>query len=288
MHRLHIVFAKSPKGRLPSAWGALNHRVVYLSVSFDYNEANGSVYTNKSCQLVSPYVPEWSNLTNLRGVGLNNLGLQGPVPLNVFADLPHLQNLDFRHNQFTTLPAPKAGQFNTLRYLGVSHNTLQGQLPELQGGAFAHLLGLDLTHNLLTSSVPASYGVTLRNLWSLSLQFNMLDTIVIRPGSFPRLRVLDMAHNQMAGKMPNVLPLKRLNQVDLSHNSLTALPDVWWHNMPTDKPSSTSSTTWRFPHTTTRYRARCHPWCQRLGPTGPSSLALISPSMKSVAASALA
>jgi hypothetical protein len=44
-----------------------------------------------------------------------------------------------------------------------------------------------------------------------------------------------MAHNKLSGKMPNVLLLKSLMNADLSHNSLTALPDIWWHNMPIGK-----------------------------------------------------
>lgn len=231
------------KGRLPSAWGALGHHLVSVSMEFGYSalqrnypKCTGAV-SNASCQLVSPYVPEtWTNFTNMRNMRLSNLGLQGAVPLHIFAKMPRLQMLDLAYNQFTTLPAPLVGQFKGLRQLVVCNNTLGAHLPDLQDGTFPHLQDLDLSNNMMTGSVPLSFGAALKDLRFLALDHNMLDTLIIEPDSFPGLSYLQMAHNRLSGKMPNVMRLKRLNRVYLSYNSLTSLPDVWWHNMPADKP----------------------------------------------------
>lgn len=56
------------KGRLPSAWGALGHHLVSISMEFgdsalqrNYPGCSGAV-SNASCQLASPYVPDtWTN-----------------------------------------------------------------------------------------------------------------------------------------------------------------------------------------------------------------------------------
>lgn len=236
-----VTFAIPLKGRLPSSWGALGGDLGSISIEFidkmpNLTTGTRGVLTNRTCQLANPYVPDtWSNLTNFRSVRLVNLGLQGPVPLHIFAGLRHLFNIDLARNRFTALPAPQVGQFNELYGLWISRNMLAARLPELHEGSLPRLTFLDLSHNMLTGDVPASYGATLKKLTYLCLESNMLDKLVIGPDSFPRLDKLRMAHNQLAGQMPNVLLLQNLRLADLSHNSLTALPDVWWHNMPTDR-----------------------------------------------------
>jgi hypothetical protein len=71
--------------------------------------------TNKSCQLVSPYIPEaWSNLTHVNSITLVNLGLRGTVPLLIYADMPKLRFLTLAHNQFTAMLTPQPGEFNFL------------------------------------------------------------------------------------------------------------------------------------------------------------------------------
>jgi hypothetical protein len=108
----------------------------------------------------------------------------------------------------------------------------QAPLPELQPGALPFIQYMYLDHNSFHGSVPSSYGSTLKTLKKLYLEYNEINSLELRPEDFPSLEHLRMDHIQLMGRMPNVLQLKRLVQAVFSHNSLTALPDVWWHNAP--------------------------------------------------------
>jgi hypothetical protein len=112
----------------------------------------------------------------------------------------------------------------------------QSVLPELQMGALPWLNSMNLGHNMLCGNckVPTSWGA-LQRLGVPGLEDNNLDALDLRGDDYPSLTFLNMSSNLLAGKMPNVLQLKNLSMAHFSHNSLTALPDLWWHNMPTDK-----------------------------------------------------
>jgi Leucine-rich repeat (LRR) protein len=201
-------FVTPLRGKLPAAWGALGPALCSLALTYGWKYP-WRYETNTSCQLAEPYVQTtWSNLTQLRRVDLINLGLQGTVPLQVFANMPRLRYLGLAHNQFTALPTLLPGQFSKLLSLGLAYNMLHGK-------------------------VPASYGQTFKSLTGLGLDHNQLDTLKLGAEDFPDLGGLGMSHNNLTGRMPNVLLLKSLTNADFSHNSLTVLPDIWWHNMPT-------------------------------------------------------
>lgn len=231
---LNAYFKKPLKGRLPAAWSALGQQLRYLGLAYDLiGLETGNSNTNESCQLVSPFIPEtWSNLTHINGLALVNLGLQGTVPVHTFEGMHELSYVWLAHNQFTALPAFTPWKFKHLTHLVLSYNMLgQSTLPELQLGALPALQSMALDHNMLRGKVPASYGTVLRSLVGLTLGFNELDTLDLGQDDYPSLKVLQMDHNKLSGKMPNVV-VKNLTIADFSHNSLTALPDVWWHNMP--------------------------------------------------------
>jgi hypothetical protein len=236
---------KSPKGQLPAAWGALGKHVLSISIIFGWGDLGyfhpeagpmGLGYlTNDTCKLAKPYIPEtWANLTRLSFLVLKNLGLQGTVPMQTLGALPRLSILDLSNNHFTALLPPQIGHFPKLSTLTLTNNRLgQAPLPEFEEGSLPSLGVLDLSNNSIRGTLPASYGSALKMLYGLNLEGNFLDALEVSDGDFPRLHNLHISHNRLSGKMPNVLLLKELEMVDLSYNSLTALPDVWWHNMPT-------------------------------------------------------
>jgi Leucine-rich repeat (LRR) protein len=240
-----LPLVKSPKGQLPAAWGALGKYVSSITIIFGWGDlgylhpeggATGhwGFLANDMCQLARPYIPDtWANLTGLTFLGLKNLGLKGAVPLQMLGALPKLSNLDLSNNEFTALPPPQTDHFPQLRYLALTNNRLgQAPLPEFEEGSLPNLLLLDISNNTIRGKVPASYGSTLKMLYGMNLEGNLFDTLEVNEDAFPHLQLLHMSHNQLSGKMPNVLLLKQLTMVDFSYNSLTALPDVWWHNMP--------------------------------------------------------
>lgn len=232
---LDFSFEKPLTGRLPAAWGAIGQTLRSINLRYDeVGLATGRSDKNESCRLASPYIPQiWSNLTRATLVRLSNLGLQGVVPVHIFADMPNLRFLTLANNQFTALPAPAPGEFKALTAVDLSYNMLgQSALPELEVGALPALESLNLGYNMLRGKVPSSYGAALKRLVVLGLEGNQLDTLDLGQQDYPNLAALQIAHNQLSGKMPDVLLRKRLALADFRHNSLTALPDTWWHNMP--------------------------------------------------------
>jgi hypothetical protein len=111
----------------------------------------------------------------------------------------------------------------------------QSDLPELQVGALPALTSMVLSQNMLRGKVPSSWGAALTRLDVLRMEENQLDRWDLGPDDYPGLVYINMSVNAFSGTMPNVLQLQHVGLVDFSHNSLTALPETWWHNMPTKK-----------------------------------------------------
>ncbi|KAL8135126.1 hypothetical protein AgCh_009961 [Apium graveolens] len=88
-------------------------------------------------------------------------------------------------------------QYQTLEYLDLSYNELQGKIP-YEFGEMIALQVLELAHNQLSREIPSSLG-QLKNL-----------------GMF------DASHNRLQGHIPDSLSqLSFLVQIDLSNNELT-------------------------------------------------------------------
>lgn len=149
---LDFSFEKPLTGRLPAAWGAIGQTLRSINLRYDeVGLATSRSDKNESCRLASPYIPQtWSNLTRTTLVRLSNLGLQGAVPVLIFADMPNLRFLTLANNQFTALPAPAPGEFKALTAVDLSYNMLgQSALPELEVGALPALESLNLGYNML-------------------------------------------------------------------------------------------------------------------------------------------
>ncbi|KAF8398866.1 hypothetical protein HHK36_014730 [Tetracentron sinense] len=88
-------------------------------------------------------------------------------------------------------------QYQTLEYLDLSYNELQGNIPEEFGDMVA-LQVLDLAHNKLSGEIPTSLG------------------------QLTKLGVFDASHNRLQGRIPESFSnLSFLVQIDLSNNALT-------------------------------------------------------------------
>ncbi|KAJ4850144.1 hypothetical protein Tsubulata_000624 [Turnera subulata] len=92
----------------------------------------------------------------------------------------------------------------SLRSLDLSHNSLSGPIAtKIQ--SLHHLTHLDLSSNRLNDSLP-EFLVTLKTLsGTLNLSFNdFFGEIPVSYGWFPVLVSLDLRHNNLSGKVPQV------------------------------------------------------------------------------------
>ncbi|CAM9178057.1 unnamed protein product [Ectocarpus sp. 8 AP-2014] len=105
--------------------------------------------------------------------------------------------------------------------LGLSHNNLQGPLPEALGN-LRELLTLDLIGNKLTGFIPKGLG-SLPRLQQLRLFQNQLaGPIPEELGDLENLSVLDLHSNKLTGSIPEKLgDLKGMMHLNLSGNKLT-------------------------------------------------------------------
>lgn len=74
-----------------------------------------------------------------------------------------------------TLPADLM-MLSGLEVLDLSHNSIQGSLPDVPSGCGARLSVIDLSHNLLTGSLPATWR-NLQSLKALNLSYNTLGNV---------------------------------------------------------------------------------------------------------------
>ncbi|KAG4216232.1 hypothetical protein ERO13_A01G228200v2, partial [Gossypium hirsutum] len=189
----------------------------------------------------------WSGLSKLVSIDLQNNMLSGTIPPNLFC-IPSLRRLFLSQNQFKgNLGDLHCRASSLLDTFDLSSNKLQGQFPmsvfELRGLKF-----LSLSSNNFSGLIPMRALQNLKNLSSLDLSYNSLsidatDTNVSSL-SFPnittlkliscnltefpdfltyqsRLSYLDLSNNQIQGKIPNwIWKVRSLRYLNLSKNFL--------------------------------------------------------------------
>ncbi|KAF8100970.1 hypothetical protein N665_0212s0014 [Sinapis alba] len=147
----------------------------------------------------------FKNLKLLETLDLsNNLGLSGEIPA-VLGDLPQLKYLDlsvtYLQGQIHSfLDAFSRNKGNSLVYLDLNYNHLDGTLPESLG-ALRKLQILDLSDNSFTSLIPSSVG-NMTSMKKLDLSSNAMNgTIAESLGKLDRLETLDLSRNSMDFKL---------------------------------------------------------------------------------------
>lgn len=147
-----------------------------------------------------------------------------------FARMPHLEELDLRHNRLVFIPAGLfAPSMRKLRRLYLSYN----RLVAFGGGALNSLSGLHtlrLDHNQL-AQVEASYFT--RSMpdtspgWATDTDGNVADpTTGNQTKVWVHLHSLDLSHNNISDIAPSIFhtTLALVHHVDLSFNRITCLP----------------------------------------------------------------
>ncbi|XP_024183316.1 receptor-like protein 7 isoform X1 [Rosa chinensis] len=155
-------------------------------------------YDNKFTGNVSPVI---CNMSSLMALDLSNNNLGGMIPqcFGNFSD--PLIVLILGNNSFHgTLPQTYTNK-SKLWILDVSQNQLQGQLPR----SLANCLMLEtliLSNNYFNDVFPF-WMVTLPELKLLAMRHNEFQGLIGKPENnqqFPKLRVLDISHNNFTGK----------------------------------------------------------------------------------------
>jgi Leucine-rich repeat (LRR) protein len=191
-------------------------------------------WTGKPC-------PPFDSVTK---IDLTHLQFSGRLPDNIHM-IKHLHRLNLMANQIHGSIPMTYSLFNQLEFLDLSrnmisslewnslptslnelwleHNVIEGSIPD-EAKRLTSLCYIDVSHNLFVGSVPSWLG-EFDMLNSLYLSHNSLTDIgLIQSES---LRVLDLSHNSLSGKMPRDFLhfLPSLEEINLSQNQLTGRID---------------------------------------------------------------
>ncbi|KAF5813032.1 putative protein kinase RLK-Pelle-LRR-VII-2 family [Helianthus annuus] len=182
-----------------------------------------------------------ANQENVIGLMASNLGLSGSIPDNTIGKLTKLQSLDLSSNQITDLPSD-FWSLGLLKSLNLSHNNISMNLPSNIGN-FGSLERLDLSFNSFYGSLPDSIG-SISSLQVVNLGRNRFDSTVplgitschlltsvdfsmnnfsgVLPdgfgSSFPNLKRLNLAGNEIIGKGSDFVKLESLTYLNVSEN----------------------------------------------------------------------
>ncbi|KAJ0966370.1 hypothetical protein J5N97_027508 [Dioscorea zingiberensis] len=150
-----------------------------------------------------------------------------PLPRNfsinslftTLAGLPNLKVLSLRSlGLWGRLPA-KISRFSSLEIVNMSSNFLYGYIPH-QVSFLKNLQTLVLDHNMFSGRVP-NWLSSLPLLTFLSLKSNNLTGHLPHSLSeLKTLRVLILSSNSLSGEVPDLRPLKNLQELHLEDNSL--------------------------------------------------------------------
>ncbi|XP_074365500.1 receptor-like protein 6 [Apium graveolens] len=204
-----------------------------------------------SCNLTEfPYFLQFQS--NLRMLGLNGNNIDGHIPHWIWNASNNLEAIDLSHNYLTALERnPFAIASKSLRYIDISNNMLQGNLPvpppntniysaynnRLTGDispmicAVMSLKVLDLSNNSMSGTIPQCLA---NSLEALVFQDNNFTGTI--PQMYPKecdLKVMDLSQNQLTGEVPNSLSnCKMLKILDLSNNQIKQTFPTWLGTLP--------------------------------------------------------
>ena len=182
-----------------------------------------------SCH-IGPTFPDWlQSQKDLRYLDLSNASISGSIPNWFWNISSNLEYLILSHNQLQgQLPNSNIGKFlPNLYFLSLSGNGITGTIPDSVG----HLTSLeviDFSSNNLTGSIPSTIN-NCSSLIVLDLGNNNLSRMI--PKSLDQLQLLKslhLNHNKLSGELPSSLQnLTGLDVLDLSYNNLSGQIPAW-------------------------------------------------------------
>ncbi|PNT78412.1 hypothetical protein BRADI_1g78821v3 [Brachypodium distachyon] len=145
-----------------------------------------------------------SNLSHLSTVSFTGNQLSGTIPDSITL-LENLELLFLSENSMIGPIPTQIGTLTRLLELSLEGNIFSGPIPNLQNSFGQHglLSYLDLSHNALQGSIPDSFKGLL-NLGLLDLSFNNLSgTIPKYLANFTSLSSLNLSFNKFQGEIPD-------------------------------------------------------------------------------------
>ncbi|XP_058067735.1 putative leucine-rich repeat receptor-like serine/threonine-protein kinase At2g24130 [Magnolia sinica] len=170
-----------------------------------------------------PFFTALSNCTHLQAIELAGMGLGGQLPTTIDRLGINLSRIYLQDNWiFGSIPTTIVNLSN-LTVLNLSSNLLNGTIPD-KIGQLQNLQWLILSNNSLIGPIPPSIGqINLLN--QLDLSKNRLSGEV--PDSLGNLIFLSdlfLQENKLSGISPSLGKCMSLNRLDVSFNTLTAVP----------------------------------------------------------------
>ncbi|KAJ9683257.1 hypothetical protein PVL29_019017 [Vitis rotundifolia] len=201
------------------------------------------------------------HLKNLRYLQLRSNSFQGSIPESI-GSLSSLQELYPSQNQMGGIIPDSLGQLSSLVVLELNENSWEGVITEAHFANLSSLKQLSITKSSpnvslvfnISSDWAPPFKLTYINLRSCQLgpKFptwlrtqNELTTVVLNnagiSGTIPdrlwkldlQLSELDIAYNQLSGRVPNSLVFSYLANVDLSSNLFDGPLPLWSSNVST-------------------------------------------------------
>ena len=182
---------------------------------------------NLSEVIISSQVPHiLANLSSLMYLGLEDCGLYGEFPTEVFK-LPKLQSLYVGYNQKLTGYLPEFNSSSPLRFLRLRNSSFSGFIPTSLGH-LSNLIYLCLKSNNFGGQIPFSLANLTQLIW-LDLSFNAFNPQTLSwVGKQTKLTYLHLNYINSIGDIPSSLKnLTQLTYLYLVGNQLTGQIPSW-------------------------------------------------------------
>jgi gliding motility-associated-like protein len=177
-------------------------------IDLSENNFNGSLPTNFGSALVA--------------VNLSNNQLTGTIPSGIGTSTL-LQSFDISNNLIDGTIPTEIGNLLQAETINLSNNKIIGSLPA-ELGLLTSLKFLNLSGNKFSGTIPnlESLGLSELNLSNNQLSGDIPGTLAFAIGLFP-IKNLDVSNNLLTGALPDQFSGIYFDNLNLSHNKLTAL-----------------------------------------------------------------
>uniref|UniRef100_A0A5F8A3K0 Multifunctional ROCO family signaling regulator 1 n=1 Tax=Macaca mulatta TaxID=9544 RepID=A0A5F8A3K0_MACMU len=156
------------------------------------------------------------------GAGADALESPASPQLVLPANLGDIEALNLGNNGLEEVPEGLGSALGSLRVLVLRRNRF-ARLPPAVAELGHHLTELDVSHNRLTA-LGAEVVSALRELRKLNLSHNQLPALPAQLGALAQLEELDVSFNRLTHLPDSLSCLSRLRTLDVDHNQLTAFP----------------------------------------------------------------